>query len=73
MFENYSNASHQYELVSTGLKHDCDKIFFSRENANQHMYKLCGKNGTRITKIYDDKHVKTYICENGVRFFVSRV
>ena len=49
------------------------KTFLSREAATRHMYDICGKLGTSIREIYNDKHFKTYICENGTRFFINRV
>ena len=64
----------QYTFAATGAsKRIRSKTFFSRQAATQHMYDVCGKLGTAIKEIYNDKHSKTYICEDGTRFFINRV
>ena len=70
---NFFGFSHQYTLASTGLKREVDKIYYSRGEATNKMYNLCSKYGLHIVKIYDDKHDKTYICNNGVRFYIHRM
>lgn len=61
-----------YTLATLGLKKAYDRTFSSREEANDFMYHLINKYGLRIVEIYDDKHAKTYKCENGERFFIQR-
>lgn len=69
----FLNNCHQYTLASTGLGKNIDKIFFSREEAKRKMYRLCAKHQLQIVEVYDDKHQKTYICNNGVRFYIHRM
>ena len=63
---------HTYSVVSVGLKKNVDKSFYSREEATDYMYKIIAKQGLAITKIYDDKHDKTYSCGDSVKFFIQR-
>lgn len=70
MFESY-NWEHVYSFAATGMKLK-SKYFVSRELAKQEMYKVMAKNHLAIRKVYDDKHFKTYICNNGVRFYINR-
>lgn len=62
-----------YSLVTTGLKKNKGKMFTSRQLANEYMYNLCGKYKLNIVEVYDDKHDKTYICDNNIRFFIQRM
>jgi hypothetical protein len=63
----------QYTLASVGAKRKINRVFSSRQEAMDYMYAICGKRGYRITRVWDDKHDKTYICDNdGVRFFICR-
>ena len=65
---------HQYTLTSTGLgRKDLDRVYGSREAATKIMYSTCAKFGLHIVEVYDDKHDKTYICNNGVRFYIHRM
>lgn len=73
MFDYYfGNTKHWYSLAATGIKFK-DKEFISRQAAEEAMYKFIDKNHLKINKIYDDKHFKTYICENGIRFYINRI
>ena len=63
---------HRYSLAATGIKFK-DREFLSRQVAEQELYRVLDKNHLYIKKIYDDKHYKTYICSNGVRFYINRV
>ena len=69
----YEFFTHQYTLASTGLGREVDKVYLSRDAATQKMYKLCAKYNLKIQEVYDDKHDKTYICNNGVRFYIHRM
>lgn len=68
----WNPCGHTYTVASSGLKHNVDKTFHSREDANEYMYKEIAKNNLSITKVYDDKHDKTYRCGDTVSFFVQR-
>ena len=73
MFD-YLNLStgHWYTLAATGIKFK-DKEFSSRQSAEDAMYKFIDKNHLKVNKIYDDKHYKTYICNDGIRFYINRI
>lgn len=65
-------SGHTYSFAATGLGVG-DMVFSSRQEANRHMYDLCDKFGLRVSKVYDDKHDKTYVCDNGVCFYIQRM
>ena len=65
-------GGHTYTLAATGIKIR-DRVYPSRQLANEEMYHLIKKKGLHIIEVYDDKHYKTFICNNGVRFYVNRV
>ena len=71
MFVNFLTNSHSYSLAATGLKVK-SKIFSTREEANQMMYKIMAKHHLTLQKVFDDHHDKTYVCDNGVRFYIQR-
>ena len=48
------------------------KVFSTREEANQMMYKIMAKYHLTLQKVFDDHHDKTYVCDNGVRFYIQR-
>ena len=73
LFGLVPNFGHRYTLASTGLERNIDKIYCSRNEATSKMYSLCNKYGLRVVEVYDDKHEKTYICNNGVRFYIHRM
>ena len=66
------NNGHYYTLVLLGAKKNVSRLFKSRDAANTVMYELMGKLGLSIEKVYDDKHDKTYICNNGAEFHINR-
>lgn len=65
-------SEHYYTLAATGLKMK-SYTFSSRENATNKMYEIMGKKDLHVVETWDDKHYKTYICNNGVRFYINRV
>lgn len=68
-----SNLSgHRYSLAATGIRFK-DKEFCSRRNAEREMYKFIDHQGLRIVEVWDDHHYKTYLCDNGVRFYINRI
>lgn len=70
----FTENGHQYTLASSGLgRKNLDKVYGNREIATQKMYSVCKKLGLQIVEVYDDKHDKTYICNNGVRFYIHRM
>ena len=70
-FELLNVNGHYYTFTATGIKVR-EKTFASRYLANQHMYKLMDKYGLHIENVWDDNHDKTYLCNNGVRFYIHR-
>lgn len=71
MFNLFFKNGHVYSLAATGIKMR-EQTFEARHLAEKQMYKMIGKMGLRIVKVYDDKHDKTYICNNNVRFYITR-
>lgn len=66
-------TKHSYTLTLVDGPRKVDEIYGSRIAATSRMYKLARKMGLNICKVYDDKHDKTYICENGATFHVNRM
>ena len=69
----YSYGEHLYTLGATGLELRGDCYFPSRQAANAKMYSIMKKKGLYVNKVYDDHHFKTYICNDGITFYVNRV
>lgn len=75
MFENLlfsAYGEHRYTLASTGLRIK-DEEFTSRQQAEHEMHKIMKKHNLHIEEVYDDKHFKTYLCNNNVRFYINRI
>lgn len=66
-----NQSKHLYSLNATGIKFK-QRLFQTREEALRFMYDICDKKHLSISKIYDDTHDKTYICDNDVRFYIQR-
>ena len=64
--------AHTYSVALSDSKRRYSKVFPSRENATQAMYKQCRKMGVYIVKVWDDHHEKTYICNDGSQFHINR-
>lgn len=65
-------GEHTYTLAATGTKFHSQR-FSSRQAAQNYMYDYCNKHHIVIDHIYDDKHYKTYICRDGIRFYINRM
>ena len=63
---------HAYTLAATGIKFKGGE-FSSRESAKREMYAFIDKKGLQVINKYDDHHFKTYICTNGVKFYINRI
>ena len=72
MFDYLSWGKHIYTLAATGIKFKSSE-YTSRKNAEIEMYKFMNKNGLRILEVYDDKHYKTYVCQDGIKFYINRM
>lgn len=70
-YNPFSSTNHFYTLAVEGLKIR-DKVFGTRQAANNEMYKIIGQYGLQLANVYDDKHFKTYIFTNGVRIHINR-
>ena len=70
MFNCWTN-SHNYSLAVTGLKVK-NKVFSTREDANQLMYKIMAKHHLTLKEVFNDRHDKTYVCDKGVCFYIQR-
>ncbi len=71
MFDYIPFSKHTYTLAAEGMKIK-ERHFASRQAANNEMYALIGRYGLQLSKVYDDKHFKTYIFTNGVRIHINR-
>ena len=73
MFESlFEISTHRYTLASTGIKTRSQE-FCSRVAAERVMHETMQQYGLHIIDMYDDHHFKTYICNNGVRFYINRI
>lgn len=69
---DFYSQTHGYSFAASGLGKKVDRSFSSRNAANEYMYKLCKKYGLSIIETWDDHHDKTYVCTNGVKFYIQR-
>ena len=75
MFERLMNTyerKHMYTLAATGIKFR-GGTFNSRQIAENVMYDYIDKHGLHVNEVWDDKHFKTYCCNNGIKFYVNRI
>lgn len=72
MMSLFSYSGYRYTMCFERAGKLVSKTFTSRDAANDAMYRLIGKYGLKITKVYDDKHSKTYVCNDGVKFYINR-
>ena len=72
---NLLYAKHTYVLEGVGVKPEkCfKKIYFNRDVAEKEMYRLMDKYSTKAVEVYEDNHDKTYVCDNGATFYISRL
>lgn len=64
-------GKHRYTLAATGIPFR-SMDFDSRQAAESAMYGMMDRRGLRALEVYDDKHDKTYVCANGIRFYITR-
>lgn len=70
---NVYYSGYRYTLTTEGLRKKIDRVFNSRQEANDYMYKhIVGKYGLTYDKIWDDNHEKTYLFKDGVRVHINR-
>ena len=63
---------HYYTFACTGLKLH-ERNFTSRQCANEYMYNQCAKHGLKVEEVWKDNHDVTFVCNNGVKFYIQRV
>ena len=69
----YGETKHTYSLCLLHGPRKLEETFSTRENATARMYQVCNKYGMQITKIYDDKHDKSYFTNTGAEFHINRL
>ena len=72
MFMFLNMDSRLYTLASTDKRFK-DRMCGSREAAKRIMFNYTDKHGLQLVEKYDDNHFKTYIFDDGTRFFINRV
>lgn len=72
MFTLLNTSNHLYTLASTDKKVK-ERLYTSRQEARNDMYKYIDKKGLQVVKKYNDLHFKTYICNDGTYFYINRV
>ena len=50
-----------------------DRQFSSRQAAKNYMYDYIDRKGFQVREKWHDGHYVTYVCDNGVKFFINRV
>lgn len=71
MFFSNDFGGHTYSLTASGIKFH-DRVYGNRDAAKRDMYEYMSRKGLALQDVYDDNHYKTYICTNGVRFYINR-
>ena len=66
-------SEHAYTFACQGLSKVKSKLFVSRQDANNYMYKICSKYGVTIKEVWHDHHDITFVGTNGVKFFIHRI
>ena len=72
MFYFTEQSSHLYTLASSNKKMKTS-LYSDRASAKYDMYKFIDKHNLKVVEKYDDHHFKTYICDDGTRFYINRV
>ena len=76
IFQDFSvkEENHIYSLYlakSKDLK--VYKLFSTRRDAELAMEDICKKNNLHIINMFDEKHYKTYITDQGSEFHINRI
>ena len=67
-----SSCDHRYTVASIGCNMK-DRQFSSRQEAKNYMYDYIDRKGFQVREKWHDGHYVTYVCDNGVKFFINRV
>lgn len=62
----------RYVLSASGIRMKAQS-FGNRRAATEAMYNFISRKHLVLQEVYDDKHYKTYICNNNIRFYVQRM
>lgn len=64
---------HHYNMVMLkDGKCVCDKVYGTRDRAEDKMYHLMHKYDIVLSEAYKDKHDRTYKCTDGYEFHINR-
>lgn len=75
MFDYFTlqpSNGHLYSVDSVGCNIK-SRTFSSRQLAKNYMYDYIDRKGIRIREKWHDGHYVTYVCDNGIKFFISRI
>ena len=72
LFLAQAYTKHYYTFACSGMKMSC-KEFTSREQAKEYMYRIIDKLGLTLLDKWKDNHDVTYVCNNGIKFYIQRV
>lgn len=70
---NNEEGNHIYTFCLESPHKNVNERFTSRTLAVHRMYELCDKYQLHIKEVWDDHHYKTYICDDGSKFFINRL
>lgn len=72
-FDSFTSGnSHEYSVAAVGVKFK-DATFDSRAAAKSYLGHYLNKKGIIVKEKWRDGHYVTYVCDNGVKFFISRI
>lgn len=60
-----------YHCSAYGVKYR-QKSYNTEEKAKYKVYKAINKKGLTLKEIYKDEKTTTFVCGNGVRFFIQK-
>ena len=74
IFDVGNFSKHHYNFVMTNKdgKIISNKVFSSRNAAMNEMYSKMAGRSLSLKKVWDDKHDKTYITNEGIQFHINR-
>ncbi len=66
-----NNTKTYYHCSAYGTKYK-QKSYNTEEKAKYKIYKAVNKNGLIVKEIYKDELTTTFVCGDGVRFFIQK-
>lgn len=61
-----------FSVLGLGKSRKFDRVFSTRQAANNYMHEIMHKYDLKLVEVWDDKHYKTYKCSNNVSIFINR-